>query len=65
MVRTLEGFGVLRESVGEIALEDGTKLELSISMSGSPIVVNQSNNKIFTLSWEELVEQAEKEGILK
>jgi hypothetical protein len=64
MIKNIDGMLPLREVVAETTLDNNIKLELSISNSYFPIIINTQNKKIFSLNWDELVEQAIQSGIL-
>jgi hypothetical protein len=61
----------LRISVGNAILCEGEntlpnyECELSTSFAGEPIIYNPNNNKMFTMTWDELIDKAIEEGILK
>lgn len=57
MPKIIEGL-VLRERLGTFETSDGTKGEMCLNVSGSPMV--KIGDKFVAFPWEELIEQAQK-----
>lgn len=53
---------MLRNHVGEASCGD-LKYEMSTGMNGAPIVRSKQTGKWFTLSWQAILELADKAGI--
>jgi hypothetical protein len=55
----------LRMSCGTAKGDDSGELELSTTMSGSPIVRSEKTGHWFTLSWQDIVRLAVARGVAK
>lgn len=53
----------LRTNCGTAKATDGTVYELTQSVNGSPLVMNKTTGKYWSISWQELIDLAKAAGI--